>query len=58
MLMRGAVIVGSGSTGGLEYTFDITSFLITACALAFYLVYIIKKSDNELREMIDNVYHN
>ena len=58
MLMRGTVIVGSGSAGGLEYTFDSTSFLVTACALAFYLVYIINKSDNELREMIENVYDN
>lgn len=56
MLMRGAVIVGSGSAGGFEYSFDISTFLITACALGFYLAYIIKKSDAELSAMIENVY--
>lgn len=56
MLMRGTVIVGSGSTAGLEYTFDITSFLITACTLGVYLVYIIKNSDKELYEIVNNIY--
>ncbi|HEY3423412.1 MAG TPA: hypothetical protein VGL27_01345 [Negativicutes bacterium] len=56
MLMRGKVIVGSGSTGNFEYSFDVTSFIITIGFLAIYLAYIIVNSDKELRQMISNTY--
>lgn len=49
MLMRGKVIVGSGSGEGLAYTFNILSFAFTAGFLVIYLVYIIHHSEGELR---------
>ena len=56
MLMRGTVIVGADAAAGLEYSFDIASFFITAAALGFYLLYIVNKSEKELREMVKKVY--
>ena len=56
MLMRGKVIVGSGSTGSFEYSFDVTSFAITVAFFVIYLAYIIVNSDNELRQMISSTY--
>jgi hypothetical protein len=56
MLMRGKVIVGSGSTAGLEYIFNAKTFLITIGSFVFYLFFLIKKSDKELRQMVGKVY--
>lgn len=49
MLMRGKVLVGSGSGGGLDYSFKLGSFSITAGFLLLYLFYIISHSDKELK---------
>ncbi len=49
MLMRGKVIVGAGSGGGLTYTFNMASFAFTASFLVIYLVYIIHHSEGELK---------
>ena len=49
MLMRGKVIVGSGSGGGLTYSFNMASFAFTASFLVIYLVYIIHHSEGELK---------
>ncbi len=55
MLMRGAVIVGSGG-GGMNYSFSIVTFGATLLAMGVYLFYMLPRSDKELRQMIKNSY--
>ena len=56
MLMRGKVLVGSGSTGGMDYSFNLPIFLMLILALAIYLVYVFSSSNKELKAMINNLY--
>lgn len=56
MLMRGKVLVGSGSGGGLDYSFKSGSFAITAGFLLLYLFYIISHSDKELKNFFNAHY--
>ena len=56
MLMRGKVLVGSGSTGGMDYSFNLPIFLMLVLALAIYLVYVFSSSNKELKAMINNLY--
>lgn len=56
MLMRGKVLVGSGSTGGIDYSFNFHTFMIIIAALGAYMFYVISRSDNELRAMIKQRY--
>ncbi len=57
MLMRGKVLVGSGSIGGIEYFFNFPIFIIIFVALGAYMVYVISKSDKELKAMIRYRYY-
>lgn len=57
MIMRGAVIVGSNSGAGMEYSFDITTFGIVAAGLVIYLWFILPQSDKELKRMILEIYY-
>ena len=56
MLMRGKGLVGSGSGGGLDYSFKLGSFSVTAGFLLLYLFYIISHSDRELRNFFNSHY--
>jgi hypothetical protein len=56
MLMQGGVLVGSGGTAGIAYTFSYGSFALVVAGLAGYLFYIISHSDKELRSMIKQIY--
>jgi Na+/H+ antiporter NhaC len=56
MLMRGKVLVGSGTTEGLDYSFGWLSFALVLLFLIAYLIYMIMHSERELREMINHVY--
>ena len=56
MLMRGKVLVGSGSTGGIDYSFNLPIFMMIVVALAAYMFYVISRSDKELKAMIKNRY--
>ena len=56
MLMRGKVLVGSGSTGGIDYSFNLPIFMMIVVALAAYMFYVISKSDKELKAMIKHRY--
>jgi len=56
MLMRGKVLVGSGSTGGIDYSFNLPIFMMIVVALGAYLFYVISRSDKELKSMIKNRY--
>ena len=56
MLMRGKVLVGAGSTQGLDYSFGWLSFLLVFLFLAGYLIYMIIHSERELKEMVNHVY--
>ncbi len=56
MLMRGKVLVGSGSTGGIDYSFNLPIFMMIVVALGAYMFYVISRSDKELKSMIKNRY--
>lgn len=55
MLMQGGVLVG-GSTTGIHYTFRLGTMLILIAGFIAYLLYVIPKSDSELRIMIRQIY--
>jgi len=52
MIFQGGIIIGGGSKG-LSYAIKWPSFLITIGGLAFYLIYILRESDKELRKMVN-----
>jgi len=56
MLMRGKVLVGSGSTGGINYSFNLPIFMMIVASLGFYMFYVISRSDKELKAMIKYCY--
>ncbi len=56
MLMRGKVLVGSGSGGGMVYAFSIGTFLLTFLGLGVYLAVVIPRSDRELGEIVEMHY--
>jgi len=56
MLMRGKVLVGSGSTGGIDYSFNLPIFIIIVVALGSYMFYVISRSNKELKTMVKNNY--
>lgn len=56
MLMRGKVLVGSGSTGGIDYSFNLPIFMLILVALGTYMFYVISRSDKELKAMIKHSY--
>ena len=56
MLMRGKVLVGSGSTGGINYSFNLPIFMMVVLALGSYMYYVIYKSNKELRAMVKYNY--
>ncbi|HBW37636.1 hypothetical protein [Desulfosporosinus sp. BICA1-9] len=56
MLMRGKVLVGSGSTGGMDYSFNLPIFLMLVSALGIYLFYVFSSSNKELKAMISYLY--
>ncbi|HOV29216.1 MAG TPA: hypothetical protein PLY83_03905 [Synergistales bacterium] len=56
MLMRGKVLVGSGSGGGMAYTFSAWTFLLTFLGLVAYLAYVIPQSNRELGEIVECLY--
>lgn len=56
MLMRGKVLVGSGSTGGIDYSFNLPVFLMIVLVLGTYLFYVLSRSDKELKAMISHLY--
>ncbi|AET67261.1 hypothetical protein Desor_1616 [Desulfosporosinus orientis DSM 765] len=56
MLMRGKVLVGSGSAGGMDYSFNLPIFLVLFLALGIYLFYVFSSSNKELKAMISFLY--
>ena len=56
MLMRGKVLVGSGSTGGIDYSFNLLIFLVLVLALGIYMFYVLSRSNKELKAMIKYLY--
>lgn len=50
MLMKGEVI------GGMKYSIDFKSFIITILGLVVYLCFILPQSDKGLRKMIKQLY--
>ena len=57
MLMRGKVLVGAGSTGGIDYSFNLPIFMMIVVALGAYMFYVISRSDKELKAMIKYRYN-
>lgn len=56
MLMRGKVLVGSGSGGGMTYTFSAATFLLTFLGMGTYLAIVIPQSNRELGEIVEGLY--
>jgi len=56
MFVNGAVIVGSSSSGNMEYGFSMLTFAITMCGLGIYLLYILLQSNKQLTYMIKEIY--
>jgi hypothetical protein len=56
MLMRGKVLVGSGSDGGIDYSFNLPIFIMFVLALGVYLFYVLSRSNKELKSMIKYLY--
>lgn len=56
MLMRGKVLVGTGSTGGIDYSFNLPIFMMIVVALGAYMFYVISRSNKELKAMIESRY--
>jgi hypothetical protein len=56
MLMRGKVLVGSGSTEGLDYSFSWRTFGAVAAIFLVYVWYMLSHSERELKEMVRHVY--
>jgi hypothetical protein len=56
MLYRGKVLVGSGSSAGLVYSFEPWSFILIVGVIGALAYFIISQSDRELRKIIDKVY--
>jgi len=56
MLMRGKVFVGAGSTAGIDYSLNLPIFVMVVFALGIYMLYVISKSNKELKDMIKNNY--
>lgn len=56
MLMRGKVLIGSGDSAGIDYTFSLPIFAMVALVLGGYLIYVISNSNKELKVMIKYVY--
>lgn len=57
MLLNGAVIVGDNAAG-IEYEITLFSIIIVAGILFFYLFYLFRHTESELRRMIKKVYDN
>jgi len=56
MLTRGKVLVGSGSGGGMAYTFSAWTFLLTFLGLGVYLAFVVPQSNRELGEIVESLY--
>jgi hypothetical protein len=56
MLLQGKVIIGSGETGNFDYNFSIPLFLLTLATFFAFLLYVLPRSNTELRSMIDRMY--
>ncbi len=57
MLFQGGLLVG-GDGSGLDYSFNIYTFILTIGGLVFYMLYILESSDRELKSMIEERYSN
>ena len=56
MLMRGKVLVGAGTTGGIDYSFNLPIFMMIVVALGTYMFYVVSRSEKELKAMIKYRY--
>ena len=57
MLLRGKVLVGDGSTQGVDLSFRWSSFLVIAGVFVCYIWYMLRHSERELRDIIKHVYN-
>jgi len=58
MILNGPVIVGTGATGQINYMKSITptSVTIVVVILAVYLVYLLRRSSQQLHNVVDTIY--
>jgi len=57
MLLRGKVLVGDAdSVQGLDLSFRWASFLVIAAIFGFYIWYMLRHSERELKDIVKHVY--
>lgn len=56
MIGRGKVLVGSGSSKGIDYSINWALLAATALILILYFIYVLTHSDKELRVMLSKLY--
>jgi hypothetical protein len=56
MLGRGKVLVGEGAGEEMGYAFTLPAFLAVLLGLALYLLFVVLRSNRELRRMIGALY--
>lgn len=56
IIMRGKVLVGGGSGGGMQYIFTWPSLILCLLAAGIFGYFLITHSEKELKSLIDNVY--
>ena len=56
MLGRGKVLVGEGAGEEMGYAFTLPTFLAVLLGLALYLLFVVLRSNRELRRMIGVLY--
>lgn len=56
MVLRGKVLVGAGGSEGLSYVVNPWTAALVVLALVSYIVFMLRQSDAELREMVNDLY--
>jgi hypothetical protein len=56
IVLRGKVLVGGGSGGGMLYTFTWSSLILVVGAAVVFGYFLVTHSEKELKALIDNVY--
>jgi hypothetical protein len=56
MVIHGKVLVGDGSTQGLDLSFHASTFLLVVAIFVVYLWYMLRHSERELKDIVNHVY--
>ncbi len=56
MLGRGKVLVGEGTGERMGYAFSLPAFLAVLLGLVLYILFVVRRSNRELRRMVRAIY--